>query len=155
MSFSVSMMGRFLNGLVLVVVFGLGLTTSYKIDDPFASEWEKDSVQDMTDEMKRMDELNDKKKREDFLEEMWSKHEQGCLEESESKIPQKEIAERKAALERAINKQYQLLQHGKGSIASDASWLTAKRSEVCSACVLEKLCDDQDVLDHLEIDSNR
>lgn len=156
MSFSVSMMGRFLNGLVLVVVFGLGLTTSYKIDDPFASEWEKDSVQDMTDEMKRMDELNDKEKREKgSLEEMWSKLEQECLEESESKIPEKEIAERKAALERAINKHYQFLQHGKGSIASDESWLAAKRSEVCSACVLEKLCDDQDVLDFLEIDSNR
>lgn len=155
MSFSVSMMGRFLNGLVLVVVFGLELTTSYKIDDPFASEWDKDSVQDMTDEMKRMDELNDKKKREDFLEEEWSKFEQKCFEESESKIPEKEIAEKKAALEMAINKQYQFFQHGKGSIASDESWLAARRSEVCSACVLEKLCDEQAVLDFLGIDSNR
>ena len=164
----VSMMGRrFPSGLVLVVVLGLGLTTSYKIDDPFPSEWEKDSVQDMTDEMNKLDELNHKKKDEEqakrsdppgkdsLIENEWLAFKENCLSESDSKIPEKEIVERKQAFLKALNKNYQILQHGKGSIISDESWIQAKRSEVCSACVLEKICASQNLLTHLGIGSNR
>ena len=163
----VSMMGRFPNGLVFVVVLSLGLTTSYKIDDPFPSEWEKDTVQDMTDEMNRLDKLNHQKKDEEqakrvapsgsgdsFLEDKAAEFVDHCQLDTENKISEKEIAEKKEAFLRALRKYYQVLQHGKGSIASDESWLGARRSEVCGACVLKKLCDSPDVLSFLGIDPN-
>ena len=166
MSSLVSVMGRFPNGLVLVVVLSLGLTTSYKIDDPFPSEWEKDTVEDMSDEMNRLDELTHKKKDEEqakrvapssldsFLESKWMEIIEDCKLETVTKIPEKEIAEKKEAFLRALKKDYQILQHGKGSIASDESWLEARRSELCGACVLEKLCAEQAILAHLGINAN-
>lgn len=162
----VSMMGRFPNGLVLVVVLGLGLTTSYKIDDAFPSEWEKDTVEDMTDEMNRLDKLKNTKKDEeqakrvaspgsgDFLENKMLGFVDHCKLDTQKKIPEKEIAEKREAFLKALNKDYQILQHGKGSIASDESWLKARQSEVCGACVLKKLCAESDVLTHLNIDTN-
>ena len=166
MSF-VSMMGRFHNGLVLVVVLSLGLTTSYKIDDPFPSEWEKDTIEDMADEMDRLDKLNHEKKDEEqakrvappgpgnsFFEDRAAEYVNDCMLETDDKIPEKEIAEKKEAFLRALRKHYQILQHGKGSIASDESWLAARRSEVCGACVLKKLCEREDVLNDLGIDQN-
>ena len=161
------MMGRFPNGLVLVVVLSLGLTTSYKIDDPFPSEWEKDTIEDMANEMDRLDKLNHEKKDEEqakrvtsqdpgdsFLEDEAAEYVDDCLLETEYKIPEKEIAERKEAFLKALRKNYQILQHGKGSIVDDKLWLAAKRSEVCGACVLEKLCNRTDVLNYLGIDPN-
>ena len=159
------MMGRFPNGLVLVVVLSLGLTTSYKIDDP--SEWEKDTIEDMANEMDRLDKLNHEKKDEEqakrvalpglgdsFLEDEAAEYVDGCLLDTEHKIPEKEIAEKKEAFFKALRKDYQILQHGKGSIVDDESWLAAKQSEVCGACVLEKLCDRADVLSYLTIGPN-
>ena len=163
----VSMMGRFHNGLVLVVVLSLGLTTSYKIDDPFPSEWEKDTIEDMADEMDRLDKLNHEKKDEEqakrvapsgpgdsSLLDKAAEYVDNCTLETEYEIPEKEIAEKKEAFLKALRKNYQILQHGKGSIASDESWLSAKRSEVCGACVLKKLCEREDVLNDLGIDQN-
>lgn len=114
----VSMMGRFPNGLVLVVVLGLGLTTSYKIDDAFPSEWEKDTVEDMTDEMNRLDKLKNKKKDEeqakrvaspgsgDFLENKMLEFVDDCKLDTQNKIPEKEIAEKREAFLKALNKDY-------------------------------------------------
>ena len=166
-SSSVSMMSRFPNGLVLVVVLSLGLTTSYKIDDPFPSEWEKDTMQEMTDEMNRLDKLNHEKKDEEqakrvapsgsgdnLLVNKAAEFANDCMLETDNKIPEKEITEKREAYMRALRKHYQALQHGKGSIASDESWLAARRSEVCGACVLVKLCDSPDVLSYLGIDPN-
>ena len=161
------MMGRFPNGLVLVVVLSLGLTTSYKINGSFPSEWEKDTIEDMAGEMDRLDKLNHEKKDEEqakreappgpgdsFLEDEAAEYVDDCLLETEHEIPEKEIAEKKEAFLKALRKDYQILQHGKGSIVSDESWLAAKRSEVCGACVLKKLCERADVLSYLGIDPN-
>jgi len=188
-------MSRFPSGLVLVVVLGLGLTSAYKIDDPFPSEWEKDTVEDMTDEMNRLDNLNHKKKDEEqtnrldelnhkkkdeeqtnrldelnhkkkdeeqakrsisasFINSRALQFKNECKLETESKISEKEIVEKREAFLKALKKDYQILQHGKGSIASDESWLNARQSEVCGACVLKKLCERTDVLTHLSIDPN-
>ena len=172
-------MGRFPSGLVLVVVLGLGLTSAYKIDDPFPSEWEKDTVEDMTDEMNRLDNLNHKKKDEEqtnrldelnhkkkdeeqakrsisasFINSRALQFKNECKLETDSKISEKEIAEKREAYLKALKKDYQILQHGKGSVASDESWLKARQSEVCGACVLKKLCERTDVLTHLSIDPN-
>ena len=192
MSSVVNMIGRFPSCLVLVVVLGLGLASAYKIDDPFPSELEKDTVEDMTNEMNRLDNLNHKKKDEQqatrldehekkdeeqanrldehekkdeehakrspisasFINSIASQFIDQCKLETNSKISEKEIAEKREAFLKALNKDYQILQHGKGSIASDESWLSARQSEVCGACVLANLCGRNDVLDHLGIDQN-
>ena len=47
---------------------------------------------------------------------------------------------RKQERQTALRKYYQAFVHGGKSFISDADWLKAKRSEICSACLLNKLC---------------
>lgn len=39
-----------------------------------------------------------------------------------------------------LRSNYQILQHGKGSLASNKEWLTAIKSGICAACVVKKIC---------------
>ena len=47
---------------------------------------------------------------------------------------------RKRERQTAMRKYYQAFVHGGKSFVSDADWLTAKRSERCSTCLLNELC---------------
>ena len=47
---------------------------------------------------------------------------------------------RKRERQTAMRKYYQAFVHGGKSFISDADWLTAKRSERCSTCLLNELC---------------
>ena len=47
---------------------------------------------------------------------------------------------RKKERETAMRKYYQAFVHGGKSFISDADWLTAKRGEICSTCLLYELC---------------
>ena len=47
---------------------------------------------------------------------------------------------RKRERQTAMRKYYQAFVHGGKSFISDADWLTAKRSERCSTCLLYELC---------------
>ena len=39
-----------------------------------------------------------------------------------------------------LRSNYQILQHGKGSLASNNEWLSAIKSGICAACVVKKIC---------------
>ena len=52
------MTGHFLKGLVLLLILGLGMTSSYVIDDPNPSDTEMDTVEDLADEMTKLDEMS-------------------------------------------------------------------------------------------------
>ena len=54
----------------------------------------------------------------------------------------------------ALKKFYQAIQHGKKNFMSDAKWLAAKKSEVCSACVLNALCKQTKIHKILNINPN-
>ena len=66
-------------------------------------------------------------------------------------VPTKSKKKEKQA---ACLKNYQIYQHGDKSIISDQKWFESKKSEICSACVLERLCNRSDVRDELNIDSS-
>ena len=151
------MTDHFLKGLVLILILGLGMTSSYVIDDPNPSDTEMDAVEDKTDQMTKLDEMSantiDKKQAEELvsvrdvdIEELYNEMIEECWSEDENKISDKEVVEKKKALKSARRK----LSHGKKSIINDVpAWLAA--SEICSACVLRKLCENQAVLDELGI----
>ena len=153
-------MSRFLNGLVIVLILGMGLTSSFVIDDPYSSVKEAETIEDMTAEMNRLDDLNakhrDKEHVKDVLYDVSLEQEYKgfipvCKLESEGEISEKELLDKKDQYHQALRKFYQILQHGKGSFMNDESWLAAKRSEVCSACCLRKLCEKAEILNLLGV----
>ena len=64
---------------------------------------------------------------------------QECNEEAKKKKEhlQKERKERDKIM---LRKDYQILQHGKGSFASIKEWLSAMKSGICTGCVVKKIC---------------
>ena len=52
---------------------------------------------------------------------------------------------RKRERQIAMRKYYQAFVHGGKSFISDADWLTAKRSERCSTCLLNGLCKQRQI----------
>ena len=155
-------MGRFLIGLVIALVLGLRLTSSFVIDGPYPSDKEAETIEDMTAEMNRLDDLNAKHRDKEHvkdvsydvaasLEQQYKSLLPDCKLEGESKISEKEVLDKQVQSHQALRKFYQILQHGKGSFMSDLSWLEAKRSEICCACVLRKLCKRDDNLNLLGV----
>ena len=59
---------------------------------------------------------------------------------------------RKKERETAMRKYYQAFVHGGKSFISDADWLTAKRGEICSTCLLYELCKRRRIQWLLKID---
>ena len=51
----------------------------------------------------------------------------------------------------ALRKYYQAFVHGGKSFISDADWLKTKKSEKCSACLLNKLCGRAEIQELLNI----
>lgn len=52
------MLGHIHGGLVFLLILALGMTSSYIIDDPYPSNKEEETLEDMTDEMTKLDELS-------------------------------------------------------------------------------------------------
>ncbi|KAJ7333675.1 heme peroxidase [Desmophyllum pertusum] len=50
------------------------------------------------------------------------------------------LKQRKGNEKSALRGSYQILQHGEESTASDRRWLGALRSEICSGCVVKRIC---------------
>ena len=59
---------------------------------------------------------------------------------SSCKNPKFDPRNRKQERQTALRKYYQAFVHGGKSFISDADWLKTKKSEKCSACLLNKLC---------------
>ena len=61
---------------------------------------------------------------------------------------------RKRERQRAMKKYYQAFVHGGKSFISDADWLTAKKSERCSTCLLYELCKQRRIQRWLNINGS-
>lgn len=153
------MTGRFLNGLAIVLVLGIGLTSSFVIDDPYPSKTEKETLEEMTDEMNKLDDLNARHALEEKVEDVNVDVENeyklivaACKLEGKTKVLEREVQKKHDEYAKALRKFYQILQHGKKSIIDDLSWLEGRRSEICSACVLRKICEKAEFIGKLGID---
>ena len=155
------MAGHFLKGLVLLLILGLGMTSSYIIDDPNPSDKEMETMEDMADEMTKLDEMSakhvDKEQAEDLvarqvdLEGLYKQLIDECWLEAIKRFANQALLDKNKANKAALRKFYQNLQHGGKSIVDDKSWLAAKQSESCSACIIKKLCANQAVLNELGV----
>lgn len=164
------MAGRTLNGLVLILF--MSLTSSYVIDDLYPGQ--TDTIEDMSSEFLKLDEMTsrdpymnidrnlDFKQVEDIVvpnvgPDIRAASEalnDSCWVEAKNKVPYRLMLEKQREHERALRKFYQVLQHGKKSIVNDVTWLKAKQSETCRACVLTKLCADPKIWNLLAIPSS-
>ena len=161
------MVGHIHSGLVLLLILGLGMTSSYIIDDPYPSNKEMETVEDMTDEMTKLDEMSARgidKKREQQLEKRDAKTivegkadalRKGCQDKAEKEYDEKMLAEKEERKKNALLKYYISLQHGKKSVQEGEKWLQAKQSESTTGCLVRKLCEDQEVLAPLGLSSSR
>lgn len=162
------MMGHIHGGLVFLLILALGMTSSYIIDDPYPSNKEKETVEDMTDEMTKLDEMSVRgidekreqtlKKRDDqavrdLLEAKAKPLQVEFLKEAIQEFGGKKLELKGIKKKAALLKYYQAIVHGEKSIQSDEDWLGAKQSEECSKRVIEKLCEFSDVLAALRITS--
>lgn len=126
-----------------------------------------ETVEDMTDEMTKLDEMSARgidKKREQQLEKRDAKTivetkadalRKGCQDEAEKEYDEKILAEKEEGKKKAINKHYISLQHGEKSLQEGKKWLQGKQSESTTACLVRKLCEDQEVLTALGLSSSR
>lgn len=163
------MLGHIHGGLVFLLILALGMTSSYIIDDPYPSNKEEETLEDMTDEMTKLDELSvrgiDKKreqqlkKRDDQavrrqIETKAGPLQKTCLQEAITKFGESKLQQKEKKQKLALLKFYQALQHGKKSLQLGKVWLEAKQSEQCTICVIEKLCEDQAILTALGVTSS-
>lgn len=164
------MMGHIHGGLVFLLILALGITSSYIIDDPYPSNKEKETVEDMTDEMTKLDEMSVRgidekreqplKKRDDqavrdLLETKAKPLQVVCLADAIKEVGDEKLEQKEIKKKAALLKFYQALVHGKKSLQPGNEWLEARQSEECSICVIKKLCEDSQVLRELGITSSR
>ena len=69
------------------------------------------------------------------------------------KKPKVQLRNRKQERQTALRKYYQAFVHGGKSFISDANWLKYRKSEKCSACLLNKLCKRTRIQGLLNIDA--
>lgn len=162
-----NMVGHIHSGLVLLLILGLGMTSSYIIDDPYPSNKEMETVEDMTDEMTKLDEMSARgidKKREQQLEKRDAKTivetkadalRKGCQDEAEKEYDEKMLAEKEEGKKNALLKHYISLQHGEKSLQEGKEWLQAKQSESITVCLVRQLCEEQGVLAALGLSPSR
>ena len=126
-----------------------------------------ETVEDMTDEMTKLDEMSVRgidKKREQQLEKRDAKTivetkadalRKGCQDEAEKEYDEKMLAEKEEGKKNALLKHYISLQHGKKSVQEDKEWLQTKQSESTTVCLVRQLCEEQGVLAALGLSPSR
>jgi len=136
-------MVRCFDFLVLIWAAGLQLTSTDVIDKAYSGESNADFTRDAEDLKDAGDELyqqSDKgslDKLQKFIKE--KNLEEECTKNATNNTEHllKEEEEKDKTI---LRSNYQILQHGKGSLASNKEWLSAIRSEICVGCVLKKVC---------------
>ena len=153
----------------LAFLLALGLASAYVLDDTYPETDTMEDMttfkieEEMLDKMSRLDKTRDGSMPKEPVDEMSSleKIRDGSLPKEplvEQDVPASIKREAKILAitcsrnvrvprrfqrkerQSALRKFYQAIQHGKKNFMSDAKWLAAKKSEVCSACVLNALC---------------
>lgn len=136
-------MARSFTLLVLICLVGLQLMSSYVIDDAQPDDGRADFVNEVKDDMDAGDEPSTQGDQEvlesllNFIKEKGIETE--CTDEATKKTSHllKERAEKDKTI---LRTNYQILQHGEESIASNKEWLAAIKSGICSGCVVTKIC---------------
>ena len=161
----VNMASRLLCSLILFLA--LGLASTYTIEDVNQLDRatkddrvETATMEKITNEMFKMEEAGagNLPKEQEVMEDGLSPGDAATIAKEAEKLVKgcsKPVPPRYQKKEKqgAMRKFYQSLQHGKREIMSDEKWLAAKKSEVCSACVLNKLCSKSEIFTILGISS--
>ena len=126
--------------LVFLWVAGLQLTSSNVIDQAYSRDGIGED-QDLRVGGDAAEQLSDKvllNELQRFISER-KNLKKGCTEEAITKTEHmpKEREEKDKIILRI---HYQILQHGKESFASKNDWLSAIKSEVCTRCLVRKIC---------------
>ena len=120
--------------LVFIWIAGLQLASSNIIDKAYQG----DSIGKAQDSVRDAGDLTDQfHKLQKFIKE--KNLEQGCTEEATKKTEhlQKEREEKDKTI---LRNNYQILQHGEESFASNKEWLSAIKSGMCTGCLVKKIC---------------
>lgn len=129
---------------VLIWLAAPQLTTSYVIDEVHPDDQGADFVKEVKDNVDAGDEPNTQGDQEMLESVLKFINEKGiqteCTEEAVKKTGHV-LKERKEKDKTILRNNYQILQHGEESIASNKEWLEAIKSGICSGCVVKKICD--------------
>ena len=166
----------------LVLVFLSLVTASSNInDDAYSNTGSIEGMESdvMLDEIAALDEISDDNLSEEVDDDMTNFDEndvQGLAEDpmvvrdiaqsvkrqilteakrlvSSCKNPKVDARNRKQERQTALRKYYQAFVHGGKSFISDANWLKNRKSEKCSACLLNELCKRTRIQGLLNIDA--
>ena len=125
--------------LVFIWVAGLQLASSNIIDKAYSGD-STGEAQDWRDPGDVADQLSGKglfDKLQKFIKE--KNLEQGCTEEA-TKTTKHVLKEREEKDKTILRNNYQILQHGEESFASNKEWLSAIKSGICTGCLVKKIC---------------
>ncbi|KAJ7385166.1 heme peroxidase [Desmophyllum pertusum] len=129
--------------VLLIWLTGLQLTSAYIIDEADPAGESAEFRTEAKDETDTGDESHTQKDHE-LLKRMLKfidkkGFEKECTEEAIKKTSYI-LKQRKEKDKSTLRGNYQILQHGEESTASDRSWLAAIKSGICSGCVVTKIC---------------
>ena len=128
--------------LVFIWVAALQLTSSNIIDKAYSGD-SIGEAQDFRDAGDVADQLSDKRLWWRWQKLQWfikrERLEQRCKVEAKKETEQ--VQKKREEKDKTIlRNNYQILQHGEGSFASNKEWLSAIKSEKCAGCLLKKIC---------------
>ena len=152
----------------LIFLLAIDLVSAYVIEDTFSGTGEVlDEISNLEDVQERnlpkeplvhIPRLKEKHKdsflevsQEDAFETIKNRAMELAANECNITVKARNLeAERKSSL----RPNYQAYQHGSKNFMADEEYNTAAKSEKCSACVLNTLCNETKIRDLLNIDSN-
>ena len=152
----------------LVFLLAIDLVSAYVIEDTYSGAEE---VLDAISNLEDVQERNLPKEPLVHIPRLKEKHKDSFLEVSQEDAFQTikaraiELAENECNItvkernlkkerESALRPYYQAYQHGSKNFMAEEEYNTAAKSEKCSACVLNTLCNETKIRDLLNIDSN-
>ena len=129
--------------LVFIWVAGLQLASSNIIDKAYPEDGIPDVIreaQDLRDVGDAPYQLSNKGLFDRLQKFIRGKNlKQECSEEATNKT--KHLPKEREEKDKTIlRNNYQILQHGEESLASKFDWLSAVRSEICTGCLVKKIC---------------
>ena len=129
--------------LVLIWAAGLQLTSTDIIDKAYSGDNNADftrdaeDLKDAGDEPYQQSDNGSLDKLQKFIKE--KNLEQECTKDA-TKNTEHLLKEKEEKHKTILRSNYQILQHGDGSLASNNEWLSAIKSGICTACVVKKIC---------------
>ena len=129
--------------LVLIWAAGLQLTSTDIIDKAYSGDRNADftrdaeDLKDAEDEPYQQTDNGSLLKLQKFIKE--KNLEEECTKDA-TKNTENLLKEEEEKDKTILRSNYQILQHGEGSLASNSEWLSAIKSENCAGCLVKKIC---------------